>query len=457
MSSLAVVSGEQTTEQFHTGDTNWFDAFTIPSVEWVDGQRYGMVVTAQIGGDSVADLFGMRTIHGPIPTIFPGSTHIFEPAATDAHYDYTYVHRFIHIAGEDITIQIQTANAVQTVSGDSIVVEALPLDGDLVEGTDYIYAEQDDTASPVDLSDVFADFAVAGPFTPANEGDNWLAIGCYNWLVNNLTRNAEFQIDLDGVASNLISEEGEDLDESRVYGSSRAHTLSSIAHTFTIQARDDAAIALNNQHNYSAILVIRLNKYQSHNFFWDEDGVAYSIAEVYQQIGNLSIVPLTTGRYVSIGSTSFDTQGASKRANLRIQDGGITKPTGRDDHRDTNSYDPSDRNALFTMFESSWNANETIDIDLDSRCNSIVGGPLARNRSLVVFSLELQNSFNNLPQYGQVIMQPTGPEYAQPLSETGDIFPQYAQVIKVSPKPLYGQDFLKEAQDDQYGQRIVRD
>lgn len=62
-----------------------------------------------------------------------------------------------------------------------------------------------------------------------------------------------------------------------------------------------------------------------------------------------------------------------------------------------------------------------------------------------------------LPQYGQIIMQPTGPEYGQPLSETGDTFPQYGQIIKVDPKPLYAQEFLKEANDDQYAQRIVRD
>lgn len=62
-----------------------------------------------------------------------------------------------------------------------------------------------------------------------------------------------------------------------------------------------------------------------------------------------------------------------------------------------------------------------------------------------------------LPEYGQIIFQPIGPEYAQPLSETGDTFPQYGQIIKVNPRPLYAQMFLKEADDDQYGQRIVRD
>lgn len=62
----------------------------------------------------------------------------------------------------------------------------------------------------------------------------------------------------------------------------------------------------------------------------------------------------------------------------------------------------------------------------------------------------------SLPEYGQIIMKPTGPEYGQAIGETDDAAPQYGQVIAVDPRPEYAQEFRKDS-DQEYGQRIVRD
>ena len=404
MTALGYTSTTVTAEDTHTGDSTWTDitGAVIADAAIVDSAEYLLIVTAQVSGGNNAQTFGFRTVHGTGPTIFNGSTFIFEPriSGTSLYRDYMFMHKFTASAsaGENIIkCQFQsTSDTGETVRADTIVMLAINLD--TLDAADWHYGEDDDTASPVEFTTSFADFATTGAFTP-NGTDDWLILFCINWLVDAVNVNTEIQLRLDGTTASpadnapFISEEGEDVEESKVYGMSRVFTPTNASHQWWVQGRDDATGV--NDHQYSAVFALRLNAFQDHVFGWIEADLTPSVDDTYEEVlgttigtpsANIDVGPVTSD-IIAIASAVAD-HTAERDGGLLLTLGGTVTPVGRDGHDvHQDDYDASDEQGMFTMFIAT-SQSGALDIDLDAKVQAVADGVI-EDRSMVVFSAEL--------------------------------------------------------------------
>lgn len=392
MAALDYASTTQTTEQTHTGDSIWTDisGASIADADITDGGEYLLIVSAIVGGDSAAKQFGFRMVHGTTPTVFPGSTMIFEPGGATIRLGYFFLHKFTASAsaGENIIeCQFQcTSDTSSTVHADTIVMVAINLDG--LASSDWHYGEDSDT---LEHTTSFADFATTGAFTP-NGTDDWLLLFCANYAIDDIVINTEYRLRLDGTTASptddapFFSEEGENVACQQVYGMSRVFAaLSNASHQFWVQGRDDETGA--NDHLYSAVIALRLNAFQDHAFQWTEAPITLAVDDTFEEIANIDpdIGPVTSDVIV-IGSVAF-LPGDGTQANLSGSLGGTVTPTGRDATKQIRSYDSTDENAMSTMFVIS-DASDVQDLDLDAQVN-VVANTAIEDRSFVAFSIEL--------------------------------------------------------------------
>jgi hypothetical protein len=94
MVELAHAYVEQTTEQTHTGDTNWTDisGAVIPSGSFTVGQQYLIMISAQVSGNSTSGNFGHKLVHNvtdfadsDMTMEFNGNTNLYAMTYTFQH------------------------------------------------------------------------------------------------------------------------------------------------------------------------------------------------------------------------------------------------------------------------------------------------------------------------------------------------------------------------------------
>ena len=159
--------------QNHALDTDWTALVTFSASNFVGGGVYLLHVEAQVGGESASIMFGCRVVHGS--TAFNTSEMLFEPptAANGQFQQYSFFTVFTQPGtAEDIIFQYKTTDALLNVRASSIGIRFIRLDADLVSGTDYIYAEDDDTAGPTNhTTDASWSQFASITFTPDNADD----------------------------------------------------------------------------------------------------------------------------------------------------------------------------------------------------------------------------------------------------------------------------------------------
>jgi hypothetical protein len=391
MAAIAHAETLETTDQSHTGDTNWTTKATLASGSFVAGGKYLILCLAQIGGSSPSDTFGFRLAHGETPAAFTGAETTIEPAAQDDRHGYGYFTVFTQPGGgaEDVIFQIKTLNSTRTAYADTIHIVAIRLDADLTENTDWFYNEDDDSGAPTEHTTTFAPFASI-TFTPDNADDDWLILANPSYLGDAVNVQVEYRVnrDSDTEVAPLFSQEGEDTSEALTWLMHRVFTLTAASHTFAVEGRDDATGITD--HHSSRVFALRLNAFKDYDFVWNEAEFTPTATHTsFDEIAAIDITPSTAADFLILGYMSFDAAVAGYQGYLRVQKGGTTTPTGSDTALNSRAraYDSDDENPCATMALENLGTSAQ-DLDLDATTD-ITTTPRYEDRSFVALSMEL--------------------------------------------------------------------
>jgi hypothetical protein len=179
----------------------------IASGSFIVGHDYIIKITARVQTSSVsASNVDVQTLHGT--TAWTQSWLSLEPDATTAWYPYFFQKRWTAVSGEGIKLQFRTVGAA-TIQIDQISITVLDVT-DLVEGVDFMYAEE---AATTNFGTSFAAFSTLANI-PADTG-KWLATGFVRWQPTTLTVQPQTAMRYDGAVITQNSAEGEDATNDR--------------------------------------------------------------------------------------------------------------------------------------------------------------------------------------------------------------------------------------------------
>ncbi len=283
-------------ETTHTGDVLWQDIVTIPASDpdIVAGGQYWYFFWGDFGSsDNLNAILEMRIVHGGVPTEFTGVLGRLEVSGTGANDKHLFGPVLIDFTQpgipEDVILQMRTTDGAQTVRAGTCAGQFIRYDADLVEDADYKFAVDDDIAVPVELTNTYQNFASL-TWTPVNLNHNWIVLFFVNIDVDNAGSQIEVQLDRDSgaEAAGFFSREGEDFSERLIMGSFWPFTLDNTPHTIAVQAREANEAS---DHQYSAILALRLNVFKNHTVFTNTGTIDGLGDNTYGEIGAMDISP----------------------------------------------------------------------------------------------------------------------------------------------------------------------
>ena len=361
---------EQTTQQTHSGDTNWTDisGASITSGNFTVGNKYLIVANAQLGGSSTSGNFGIRTIHGS--TSFVESEHNMEPTESgvpDHPTSYGWFTVWTAVASEDIKLQFQTLSGGQTVRADQITLVAIELEV-FAENTDYFF---DFNSTTTALNTTFSSTNNASVTVSPSEASDWLVFSYSRIDQDNNSESWESRIQGTGGVSTtqpLVKQEGEDTTNDRFnHFMARGFSLTAVSHTFTQQSRNDAGTGGDRTHN--AIFAINMDKFIQHSFAFTEGVTGGSGGNT--EIQTTSITPTITkdvwaGTYF-IFQAGPDDEDDPQDTGARMQIDNVDQPPTQtsDDYELLRVWDLSDlANFYIQSIENLDNTAHAIDLDI---------------------------------------------------------------------------------------------
>ena len=394
MAAIANAYVERVTEITHTGDLLFFDVVTIPASSFVANGVYFIIATGEFNGDWSQANGEVRLVHGSTPTVFTGSLITFDivsSAAADKLLWGPYVTEFTQPAtAEDVKVQMRLKSVTtNTIRGNNITIWAIRRDADLVENTDYKYAE---VTTPTQHTTSFVARASI-TWTPADNNHDWLVICCEQVDVNSAGVNFEVRIDRDSGAetAGFFGREGERVDDVLLLGTFWPFTLSDSSHTLALHSRDDATGV--NDHEYSAILALRLDRFEDHTIFTNTGAIEGLGDDTFGEIGAMDITPGTAGDIVLMARATVTEFGLNDESTIRIEIAGTdTLGKGGDVENGTwagRSFDATDDTPHFCLARENVAASLQ-DVDIDGKLHEGTAGQQDFvNRAGVVSSMEL--------------------------------------------------------------------
>ena len=360
---------EVTTDQSHTGDTLWTDipGATIDSGFFVAGRKYLIVLTTQAMGSDINTNFGVRTRHDT--TVFPGSTHIFEPNDTSNRTQYSYFTVWTAVANEDIKLQFITMTGAQTIEADQITMFALEISEDFTEGSDWHFNEV--VASTILSTSPSTSNNATITFTPPVAGNDWLVIsdGAIDTDALNIVYTSRTARSGEATSTTpRTAQEGEDaVQDFYVQTLFRVFNLGSASNTFEQEAFKSGTQGPNATREYSSIFAINLNRFKSHSFAYTDGTILLDTTDnlaTSTQVQTDTLAPLTAGFTWIMGS--FVTGGnAFQEIRARMQVDNADQPPTQtsDNYQQLLGYDPVD--------EDNWAIQTVEDLDTSSHITDI--------------------------------------------------------------------------------------
>ncbi len=385
-----------TTEQSHTGDTTWTDVHAdaeIAAGAFTGSKNYFVQVSARLRGSSIADVFGIRLVHGTTPTVFTSSVFSIEPFGTVTPYVYSWFTVFAQPAtAEIIKVQMATLqDSAETVFVDEVRIVAINLTDDLTEDTgsggDWKFVE-DASGPTTHTTTAFGSGQTdRAPciFTPPTAGDDWGVWSRAQIGIEDTAINYEIGLldESDTLVRKPITHEGEDNLEIRSHMIPYvAEGLSAASHTFQIQTRDDASPL--NKYESAAVFVLNLDKFESHDAVHNAGVFNNTVTGTFEELATLGTYsPATTGDHLVIADALMDPAFDRK---MRLQFAGTSDPPGWDALIVWERWDATDEgNAPVFVIRSIPSSGETIDLDGSS--SNITHD--WEDRIILAFSMEL--------------------------------------------------------------------
>ncbi len=380
----------QTTQQIHTGDTNFVDVpgVSIASSKFVAGRKYLIFVSSIMGGDSVSQVFASQMLHGS--TIFTESVQAFEQSnetTLPTGHSYQWFTVWTAIAGEEIKLQFQTKNSGQTVRADNTVMMVMELSEKLIENVDWFF-NFNNTGRLLTGSLASRPEQAQVTFTPASNA-KYLVIGYARVDVVLFTNRVRARLNHDSGATFFPAtfREGEDSLETPIHFLVRPFDLLSQSNKFEIETSVFPGTGESLLEN--AIFILNMNKFQDAAFEYKDFGLNLTTTPVSQ--ATVTLTPSVTGDFFALAfflnNPDIVSPAATAMVSLNID--GSVNPVGTV-VAGMGTYDSTDLpwNSIFTISNET-NVSHTWDCmgrdNGDSR-------PDAQRVSIAVFSMQVDET-----------------------------------------------------------------
>jgi len=395
------IHDEETTEQNHTGDTNWSTELTMDKADFTSDAKYLIIVKAMVSIDSLATNLGVRVAHGTTPTVFDRSSQRMESGLATTFYPYFWFTVFDQpTTTEDIIIQMKTFGTGETVLLDQIEMLAINLDD--LDTDDWRFNQSTTSVENPDPTPEATNRA-AITWTPAST-ENWMLLWGAEISVNRLDIQHNQGLWVDTVQKQYMSAEGEDAAEVRVYGGLVATQLDNTEHTLEVRTGNESTGGSHDFHEGSAIFALRLPAFEDSEIFAYDD-TEIDASQALTEVANIDITPTTTGSFVVIASAVWDTSSVTPQiTTAQMTDAGTVFPTGDDTLASIiDPWEVEDEIVFTLMGIQTLQALASEDLDFDVR--TPVAQTLARieDRSMVTFSLELAGGGGASPTNAQLL------------------------------------------------------
>ncbi len=350
---------------------------------WIDnsnftvGERYLILASGYHQTSNNAGRSGFRVTHGGVA--FAESEGTEETDRTGAAYKTPYWWFTVWTAAdEDVEIEYYNENAAHTARVDDVKLIVLNVE-DLITNNDLKYSIS--TAGGT-LTTTFAS-QVNLSWTPDNSGDSWWIMAYTRADIQTLTGDAyAARLNIDGTTYFEQETDGEDTNDSPIYGLGWAQTLTNTAHSIDVEIRE----TVGNQGWFAAgVFALRLNAFDT--FVIDAVSGSQTLSAgdgSYNQIASVTGSLGRSGDLIVAGGTVVDDKNGRVTALLDVDD---TTPVSSE----YGGWQPSTTdNTPFTAIGLlSYDAREPHSFDLDAReTNDVTPDPEAYDSWIVYFSLE---------------------------------------------------------------------
>jgi len=388
MSAIAHTFVEVNSE-FTTASNVYVDVTgaVISSGSFTVGKKYLLVITAQVVEDA-GGYFFMQPRHGS--TDFAESGQYFAPAGSGSGVNFRYTYGWFTVwtavSGEAIQLRmgVTSGNAIVNKVG----MLAICLSDDVVENTDWFFAEATADAS---LSTTPSDGASI-TFTPSGASD-WLVLSLARIdysatsviVTSKMVRSGEAS---SSTPAEVLDASATDQEDTRFLA--RVFACTAASNTFKEQSVSGSS---SSTRVYSSIFALNLNKFAAHGFTYTDGGQALGTASDFvTNIQSASITPAVTGNVWMLSYFTCDVGDANERSTQRLQVDGSDQPAGQT--TDAYKFDvghsllsTNDKAMVLSTVASLSNASHTLT--LDSSTNSSTGTPTAKQRLIMAVSMEL--------------------------------------------------------------------
>jgi hypothetical protein len=387
---------EKTTRQPATG-TAW-TAVTNASISssfFTAGKKYLIVANAQVDGSAVTAAAKTKVTHGS--TDFADSVDSLEPDAVGVRYTYTWWTVWTAGSSEGISMHISSATAAGITGIDLSTLMAIKLSDDLVENTDWFFAENS-TATTLTTSESSSNNASV-TFTPSEAG-NVLVLSRARFTLTGAGSTVEYLTRLTraGEASSNLPEIRRQMEnattESPVFTNMRVFSVSSgVSNTFAEKSL--AQVATGGSRSHSGIFVLKLTgtnaKIRNTANSTYATSVTINNTTAYAvNVATTSLTPAVQGDVVILGGWTYRTNTLTATARGRLQVDNTDSPI----NQTSKNYTRADNQVAaekqpvqnVTMLNLNTSAHT---IDLDGSTTATGSTRLAEGVQLVAFTMEL--------------------------------------------------------------------
>jgi hypothetical protein len=249
--------------QNHTGDTNYDTAFTIAASNWVANAKYLVFMSARITGSvNTVDM------HYKLAEATSGDIAESELIGEQLrHYGWWGVYD-VPATAEDLLFQHKTADAGETVFSSAMVLVKIRLDDDLVENTDWRFAE--DFTKDATPEDTYVTYANIASFTPGTPADHRLILGYLRVDGNSINRSHLWHLEENVNGAGFVEIGGEMMIEGETTTEFKTYIIAWVDDSGTAGTREyrvqmkNEDTATNTRHAYSSVFVLEANAFADH-------------------------------------------------------------------------------------------------------------------------------------------------------------------------------------------------
>lgn len=391
MAAITVKRASQTTQQSATSPSYAdIPGVSIASSEFVAGDRYLILATAQVAGGN-GHARSVRLVHGS--TAFAESEQI-DSGPDGLYHVYQFMTVWTAVASEGLSMQFSVNSGGQTVYADQCELIAIKLDDDLVENTDWYYNERttDDVLSttPTDGASI--------TFTPGVSG-NWLVLTYAQIQSTVNTISCLSQLNRSGEASSSTPEARVEFSPSAGASNvgfllSRVFALTAASNTF----KEVSYVTTGTSHTrlHSSVFALRLGAFDQSISAYTEADQNLTSTDFETTIQSVNITPNITGDFIVGAYWGYDGGNIGRSGEFRLQAEGSDIPaTQTSDVYQFRLKDATDERPLTLITSANLASGASRSITLDA---SSSGTPTtAQHASLWAFSTELASGEEQLP------------------------------------------------------------